>query len=107
MDKEQQIRKVELAIANAITAGKASGRTSANVLDMATIYGAVPGFDFDLVALSFPKFQDGGPYLYCIMASSIEGNSDTGLAELILEDLDEAIDDGDLPADPSEFEISE
>jgi len=104
MNKEQKITKFELAVAEAIRTGQAANRPSARILGYGTIYDQVKDFDFDLMALSFPRFRGRPGYIYAMMADSIEANPIDELADIILEDIDESIDEDSLPVDPAEFE---
>ena len=58
------------------------------------------------MALSFPRYRGKPGFIYFMMTDAIEANPIDELADIILEDIDESIEDGKLPADPGEFEES-
>jgi len=106
MNKNQQIDKFELAVSNALRTGEETNRLAATLLRYAQVFDGVTGLDIDGMALSFPQFRDDSPgHIYFVMAETIDKLSDADLADRVLDDIDESIDDGELPSNANLFRV--
>ncbi len=104
LPKNDQIRRFEQAFQAAINYASANRRPAGLILSKAQLYEEYPGLNQDGMFMMFPECERGkGGLVLGVLADSIEALSPDDLRDRILDEVDDAILEGDLPSDPADF----